>query len=55
MTAKDAAILANNANVKKLIITHLSQRYKTPGDVLEDAQSVFRNVEVAYDFMKVKL
>ena len=55
MTAKDAAILANNANVKKLIITHISQRYKTPEEVLEDAQNVFNNVEVAYDFMKVKM
>jgi ribonuclease Z len=55
MTAKDAAILANNANVKKLIITHLSQRYKEPGEVLDDAKTAFQNVEVAYDFMKVKL
>ena len=55
MTAKDAAILAGNANVERLIITHLSQRYKNPGDVLEDAKNVFQNVEVAYDFMKIKL
>jgi ribonuclease Z len=55
MTAKDAALLANNANAKRLIITHLSQRYKTPGDVLEDAKNVYNNVEVAHDFMKVKL
>ena len=55
MTAKDAALLANNAGVKRLIITHLSQRYKTPGDVLEDAKNVFGNVDVAYDFMKIRL
>jgi ribonuclease Z len=55
MTARDAAILANNASVKKLILTHLSQRYKDPGDVLEDAKNVFENVEVAHDFMKVKM
>jgi ribonuclease Z len=55
MTAKDAALLANNADAHKLIITHLSQRYKNPGEVLSDAKSVFENVEVAYDFMKVKL
>jgi len=55
MTAKDAAILANNAGAKKLIITHISQRYKTSGEVLEDAKNVYENVEVAHDFMKVKL
>jgi len=55
MTAKDAALLANNSNAKKLIITHLSQRYKTPGDVLDDAKSVYENVEVAHDFMRLKL
>jgi ribonuclease Z len=55
MTAKDAALLANNANVKKLIITHISQRYKTPGEVLEDAKTAYENVEVAHDFMKVKM
>ncbi|MGV8172234.1 MAG: ribonuclease Z [Candidatus Woesearchaeota archaeon] len=55
MTAKDAALLANNANAKRLIITHISQRYKTAGEILEDAKNVHNNVEVAYDFMKVKL
>jgi ribonuclease Z len=55
MTAKDAALLANNSNAKRLIITHLSQRYKTPGDVLDDAKSVYENVDVAHDFMKIKL
>ncbi len=55
MTAKDAALLANNANAKRLVITHLSQRYKTPESVLADAKNIFDNVEVAYDFMKVKV
>ncbi len=55
LTAKQAALLASNSNSKKLILTHISQRYKTPGEVLEDARDVYENVEVAYDFMKVKL
>jgi ribonuclease Z len=55
MTARDAALLANNAGAKRLIITHISQRYKTSGEVLEDAKNVYNNVEVAHDFMKVKL
>ena len=55
MTARDAAMLASNANAKRLIITHISQRYKTSSEVLDDAKSVYSNVEVAHDFMKVKL
>ena len=55
LTAKQAALLASNSNVKKLVLTHLSQRYKTPGEVLEDAKNIFDNTEVAYDFMKIKL
>lgn len=55
LTSKQAAILASNTNVKKLILTHISQRYKSGEEVLEDAKNVFENVEVAYDFMKVKL
>ncbi|RJQ17344.1 ribonuclease Z [Candidatus Woesearchaeota archaeon] len=55
MTSQQAGIIANKANVKKLILTHLSQRYKTNEEVLEDARAVFPNVEVAFDFMKIKL
>lgn len=55
MTGRQAAQIASRADVKKLIITHLSQRYKTSADVLTDAEGIFENVEVAYDFMQVKL
>jgi len=55
LTAKQAAFIANNANAKRLILTHISQRYRTDEEVLEDARDVFQSVEVAYDFMKVKL
>jgi ribonuclease Z len=55
MTAKQAALIANNANARRLILTHISQRYKTPEEVLEDARDVYEHVEVAYDFMKVKI
>lgn len=55
MTAKNAALLANEANVKKLILTHFSGRYKTTDDIEKEAKDIFPNSVCAYDFMKIKL
>ena len=55
LTAKQAASIANMSGVKKLVLTHLSARYKTKHEVEEDALDYFQNVEVADDFMKIKL
>ena len=55
LTVKDAAIMASENNAKKLIITHISQRYKEPSEILAEAKIYFDNVKVAEDFMKVKL
>tara|TARA_Y100000031_G_C8253301_1_gene401637 strand:- start:13354 stop:14223 length:870 start_codon:yes stop_codon:yes gene_type:complete len=55
MTSKDAAMIANKANVKKLILTHFSQRYKNCLEIQEDAQTYFDNVICAEDFMKISL
>ena len=55
MTSKDAAMIANQANVKKLILTHFSQRYKNTLELQEDAQTYFDNVICAEDFMKISL
>ena len=49
LTARMAAELAIKANVKKLIITHISRRYREK-DVLKEAQSIFPNSVVARDF-----
>jgi len=54
MTAKQAGLLANQAKTKKLILTHFSQRYKTMGEIEDDAKDVFSNTICAYDFMKIK-
>ncbi len=48
ITAKAAARLAHNANVKTLILHHLSRRYRAQ-DVLAEAQSIFPNTYVAND------
>jgi ribonuclease Z len=49
LTARRAAELAVKANIKQLILTHISRRYREK-DVLAEAQSVFPNVVVARDF-----
>lgn len=55
LTARDAALIASNAGVKKLILTHFSQRYKDISEIEEDARNYFENIQCAYDFMKVNL
>lgn len=49
LTARQGAELAIKAGVKKLILTHISRRYREK-DVLAEAQSVFPGVVVARDF-----
>lgn len=49
LTAKMGAELAQKAGVKKLILTHISRRYRGR-DVLAEAQTVFKDTVVARDF-----
>jgi ribonuclease Z len=49
LTARMGAELAIKAGVKKLILTHISRRYRGK-DVIAEAQSIFRNTVVARDF-----
>ncbi len=49
ITACQAATLAVEANVKALILTHLSRRY-FERDILHEARAVFPNTYVARDF-----
>lgn len=51
MTSKQAAELAKKSKVKKLILTHLSERYdKEPAKILNEAQRIFKNTILAKDF-----
>ncbi|MDI9610669.1 MAG: ribonuclease Z [Archaeoglobales archaeon] len=51
-TAKEAGEVAKRANVKKLVLTHLSARYsKDPDLLLNEAKEVFENVEIVEDLM----
>lgn len=49
LTARQSAELAVKAGVKRLILTHISRRYREK-DVLKEAQEVFPNAVVARDF-----
>jgi len=49
LTARMGAELAIKAGVKKLILTHISRRYRGK-DVLKEAQSIFPSTSVARDF-----
>ena len=52
---KEAAKLAKKANVKQLILTHISRRYTDLKELEDEAKKVFKSSKVAYDFMKVEI
>ncbi|MEA2089634.1 MAG: ribonuclease Z [Thermoproteota archaeon] len=54
-TPSQAAEIAKKAKVKKLILTHISARYRNPNVLLEQAKKVFSAVDVAEDFMKLSI
>lgn len=48
-TAKQAAMIAREAEVEKLILGHYSSRYKNLEDFKTEAKTIFKNVELAED------
>lgn len=48
-TAQDAATIAKKANIKKLIIGHLSARFENGLQHKKEAETIFENVEVVED------
>lgn len=55
MSAKETAEIARVNNVKTLLITHFSQRYKDVKDIEAEAKEYFENTIVAYDLMSYKI
>ncbi|MDQ0231882.1 ribonuclease Z [Metabacillus malikii] len=57
-TTKQAATIAKLADVKKLLLTHISSRYQTEDEIKQlerEAKSVFFNSEIAADFIEVDI
>jgi len=52
---KQAAKIAKDAEVKQLILTHISRRYTDPKEIEQEAKKIFHNTRVAHDFMTIKL
>ena len=55
LTVKQAALIASRNEAKKLVITHISQRYKSSADIVSEARDHFDNTIVAEDFMRLKV
>jgi ribonuclease Z len=48
-TSVDAATIAKNASVKKLVIGHFSTRYESSDQLEEEARAIFKNTVAASD------
>lgn len=53
LTSAMAAGIAKKAKVKRLILTHFSQRYKDAKPMENEAKKIFKNVQAADDFLEV--
>jgi len=54
-TAKEAAELAKNANVKNLILTHFSARYNDESLLLDEAKQIHESVIAAKDLLEIEI
>lgn len=54
-TSREAALIAKAANAKKLVIGHFSSRYNELDVLLNEAQVVFPNTELAYEGMNISI
>lgn len=54
-TAKQAATIAQKANVKQLLIGHYSARYNDTEELLSEAKEVFENIIAVEDGMSIEI
>lgn len=56
MTSRQAAELAKKSKIKKLILTHLSERYdKNPAKILDESKKIFKNTYIAKDLDVIEI
>jgi ribonuclease Z len=54
-TPNQAARNAKRAKAKQLVLTHISARYDDANKLLKQAKKIFRNTQVAEDFLEVEI
>lgn len=54
-TSKEAAVLAKNANVSNLILTHFSARYQDESILAEEARKIHDSVIAARDLLEIEI
>jgi ribonuclease Z len=54
-TASEVAKVARRANVRKLVLTHVSAAYKDPKILLNQAKAIFRNTVLASDLFRLEV
>jgi ribonuclease Z len=54
-TTSDAATVAKKANVKLLIITHISSRNEDTESLINECKPIFPNSIAAYDFLRLNI
>ncbi|HEC81259.1 MAG TPA: ribonuclease Z [Thermoplasmatales archaeon] len=54
-TARQAAFIAKEAGVKRLVLTHISPRYLDVKPLQKEAQEIFNNSMVARDFTEIEI
>ena len=55
MTTHDAATIASEAKVKKLLLTHFSPRYTDLKPLEDEAKEIFSETKCTFDFMRVRI
>ena len=52
-TVTQAAEIAKKAKAKRLVLTHISNRYKNTDELEKQAKKIFKNSQVAFDGMEI--
>ncbi|HLF16994.1 MAG TPA: ribonuclease Z [Candidatus Thermoplasmatota archaeon] len=55
MTAAEAAAVAAKARARRLVLTHISPRYKDPAPILAEAKAVFPDTLIAEDLFTLEV